>query len=92
MPVLSQLRKSIIHNDANDYNVLVGENDPFQRKAIGVIDFGDTLFAPTVCELAVGIAYAMMDKVDPLTAATQVITGYHEAFPLTEQEVEVLTR
>jgi 4-aminobutyrate aminotransferase-like enzyme/Ser/Thr protein kinase RdoA (MazF antagonist) len=89
LPVFSKLRKSIIYNDANDYNILVG-GDPRRPEVIGVIDFGDLLFTQTLSELAVGAAYAMLGKVDPLSAASHIVAGYHETFPLSEAEMEAL--
>ena len=35
-------------------------------------------------------AYAMLGKDDPLAAAAAVVAGYHEAFPLEEEEVALL--
>jgi 4-aminobutyrate aminotransferase-like enzyme/Ser/Thr protein kinase RdoA (MazF antagonist) len=93
LPVLPGLRTSVIYNDANDYNVLVGHDDASEggeRRAVGVIDFGDTTRTATVCELAIGAAYAMLGKADPLAAAAHVTSGYHEVFPLTEEELAVL--
>jgi len=89
-PRLPQLRTSVIYNDANDYNVLVNDNASPDKQVIGVIDFGDMVQTNTVCELAIAAAYAMMDKADPLTAAAQIAAGYHEAFALTEPELEAL--
>lgn len=90
LPKLLTLRQSIIHNDANDYNVLVSNPLPVPRTAVSLIDFGDTLRSQTVNNLAIAIAYAILDKADPLTAAAQTVAGYHAAHPLTEQEVELL--
>jgi 4-aminobutyrate aminotransferase-like enzyme/Ser/Thr protein kinase RdoA (MazF antagonist) len=91
LPVLPTLRRSIIHNDANDYNILVGETDGIRpAQAMCVIDFGDMVQTCTVCELAIAVAYAMLNKPDPLAAATSVVAGYHETFPLTEAELAVL--
>jgi 4-aminobutyrate aminotransferase-like enzyme/Ser/Thr protein kinase RdoA (MazF antagonist)/murein DD-endopeptidase MepM/ murein hydrolase activator NlpD len=93
LPVLPGLRTSVVYNDANDYNVLVGCNDRSEwdeRRAVGVIDFGDMTRTSTVCELAIGAAYAMLGKADPLAAAAHVTAGYHEVFPLTEEELTVL--
>ena len=50
-PVLQSLRTSIIHNDGNDYNILVEEIADEVREAglvTGVIDFGDMLRTYTV--------------------------------------------
>ncbi|MFN8458045.1 MAG: phosphotransferase [Anaerolineae bacterium] len=90
LPVLPNLRSSIIYNDANDYNILVSQDDPRQRRVVGVIDFGDMTRTQTICDLAIAAAYALMDKPDPLTAAAHMVTGYHAAFTLTEAELAVL--
>jgi 4-aminobutyrate aminotransferase-like enzyme/Ser/Thr protein kinase RdoA (MazF antagonist) len=93
-PAAPQLRTSVIHNDANDYNVLVGHisTDPYGRfsQVVGLIDFGDMLHSYAICELAVGAAYAMMGKNQPLAAAAPIVAGYHEVYPLSELELEVL--
>ncbi len=93
-PFLAELRQSVIHNDANDYNVLVGHASPVVEgrftKVIGIIDFGDMLYGYTVGELAVGAAYAMMGKKDPLAAAAAIVSAYHQALPLLDREIQVL--
>lgn len=85
LPILPTLRQSVIQNDGNDYNVLVEG-----QRIAGLIDFGDMVHSYTVAELAIAAAYAIMDKADPLAAASHMVRGYHEAFPLTEVELEVL--
>ena len=89
-PRLPQLRRSIIHSDANTYNVMVNEADGGMRKVTGIFDFGDLVKTCTIFELAIAIAYAVHDQDDPLSAAAEVIGGYHEVYPLTELELEVL--
>ncbi len=89
LPKLPNLRKSVCHNDANDYNVLVSSELENQQVA-GVIDFGDLIYTNTINELAISIAYAVMQKPDPLSAAAFVVMGFHEKFPLKEEELEVL--
>jgi 4-aminobutyrate aminotransferase-like enzyme/Ser/Thr protein kinase RdoA (MazF antagonist) len=94
-PRLSELRTGIIHNDGNDYNVLVdspltaGRVDS-PREVSGIVDFGDMVHSWIVAEPAVACAYAMLGKVDPVGAATHVLRGYHEANPLNEPEIDVL--
>jgi len=90
LPVLSTLRTGIIHGDANDYNVLIGDFNTGTREVASVIDYGDMVHTQTVCEPAIAAAYAMMNKADPLAAAASVIKGYHEMFPLTGAELKVL--
>lgn len=84
-PALPTVRSSVIHNDANDYNVLVHEG-----RVSSLIDFGDMLYAPTICELAIAAAYAMMGHDDPLAAVTNMVKGYHAELPLTQKELELL--
>ena len=91
LPSLRTTRTSIIHGDANDWNVLTrcvaGEPD---ARVVGLIDFGDLVESHTVCELAVALAYAMMDKPDPLSAAADVVSGFHAEYPLTDGELALL--
>ena len=89
-PQTDDLRSSVIHNDGNDYNVLVTPEGDWRNKVSGIIDFGDMVYTQTVNDLAIACAYAMLDKFDPLTAAAHVVTGYHQIHPLTEQELDVL--
>ena len=44
----------------------------------------------TVCDLAIAIAYAMLDKHDPIAAAAEVVAGYHQVRPLSEAETDAL--
>ncbi len=94
-PRLPRLRKSVNYNDANDYNVLVSEKREghpasWGYEVSGFIDFGDTLYTQTVNELAIALAYALLDKPGPLAAALPVIRGFHSVFPLQEEEVAAL--
>jgi len=88
LPLLATLRRSIIHNDANDYNVIV--SDSTNEQVTGLIDFGDMVYSYTVGEVAVAIAYVILDKPDPLEAATHVVAGYDSKYKLKPEEIEVL--
>ncbi len=91
-PMLPKLRRSVIHNDANDYNVLVNnaDADPQNQAVVGLIDFGDMVHSYTVADLAVAIAYVVLDKPNPIRATLQVVAGYHEEYPLNEDEIQAL--
>lgn len=84
-PGLSSLPRGVIHNDANDYNLLVSEGE-----ISGILDFGDMIESVLVCELANACAYVMFGKTDPLRAARAVTSGYHRARPLREDELRLL--
>mgnify|MGYP000017608983 CR=1 FL=1 len=83
------LPKSIVHNDLNDYNILVSE-DLRNPKVSGLIDFGDSVFTQIINDLAIVLAYAIMDLPDPLSAALEVIYGYNKHYKLSEKELECL--
>lgn len=92
-PLLPVLRKSIVHNDANNFNLLVGGGaDLYSRNqcVFGLIDFGDMVYSYAIGDLAVAIAYAILDKPDPLSVAAQIVKGYSAAYPLTADELAVL--
>jgi len=85
----NQLRKSVVHNDANDNNVIVSE-DMIHPQVVSIIDYGDAIFTQSINDLAIALAYAMMDLPDPLQAALPLIKGYNSSFPLQEEELQVL--
>ncbi len=90
VPLLSDVPRSVIHNDANDYNVLVSPPAPEGRTVVGLLDFGDALESATVCDLAIGAAYALLGTADPMAAMVSVVRGYHRARPLADVELEIL--
>jgi len=84
-PIAHELRKGIIHNDGNDWNVLTKNGS-----VSGIIDFGDMCHSWLINEVAIAITYAMMNKDNPLGVASEILKGYHSIFPLKEQEVDIL--
>ena len=92
-PVLHGLRKSVIHNDANDYNLLVGGGGGLgsrEKSVVGILDFGDMVYSYTVAEIAVTIAYIILGKPDPLAAAVEILSGYQQVYALNDEEISVL--
>ena len=83
----ARLRRSVIHSDANDYNLLV---DPQSMTVTGLIDFGDMVYSYTVGDLAIAIAYVILDKSDPHAAGAETVRGYQSEFLLLEQELDAL--
>jgi 4-aminobutyrate aminotransferase-like enzyme/Ser/Thr protein kinase RdoA (MazF antagonist) len=92
-PMLARLPKSVIHNDANDHNVIVRDDgDVYERhqRVAGIIDFGDMVHSYTVGDLAIAATYAALDARDPLAAIADVVRGYHRERPLAELELATL--
>jgi len=84
-PYFPELRKQLIHNDANEWNILV------QDEAIsGLIDFGDIAYSFLVNEVAIAITYGCYDKENPLEWACIILESYHTVLPLEEKEIDVL--
>ncbi len=78
---LESLRWQFIHGDMNPENILV-EGD----RVTGLVDFGDSGMNPTVCDLAICLAYLMMNKQNPLETAALVTDAYHVVRPLDRAE------
>jgi 4-aminobutyrate aminotransferase-like enzyme len=89
-PVLAGLSMSVIHNDANDENLLLEPHPQGGWQVAGLVDYGDMLYSHTVNDLAITCAYAIFGLDDPLSAIEHLCTGYHQARPLSEGEIQVL--
>lgn len=85
VPVLPGLRKQIVHNDANEWNVLVKNGE-----VSGIIDFGDLTYAPLINELAVAITYVCYNKEDPLKWIPVILKSYNDILALEENELSIL--
>ena len=86
---VESLPQSVIHNDANDYNILV-QTDSSGMALLGLIDFGDIVYSTTINDLAICGAYLMLDKQNPIEAVVALVAGYHETHRLSESELSVL--
>lgn len=88
---LDELPRAFVHNDANDYNVLLGEaDDTGHRRVNGVIDFGDAFKTLRAAELAIAAAYTLQREHDPLPRLFELVRGYVDEHPLTAIELEAL--
>jgi 4-aminobutyrate aminotransferase-like enzyme/Ser/Thr protein kinase RdoA (MazF antagonist)/murein DD-endopeptidase MepM/ murein hydrolase activator NlpD len=87
-PILPELRGSVLHQDGNDNNIIVDPEAP--ERICGLIDFGDMCFGRTINELAITLAYALLDAPDLYTTARSVTAGYVSEFPIEEREADVL--
>jgi 4-aminobutyrate aminotransferase-like enzyme/Ser/Thr protein kinase RdoA (MazF antagonist) len=77
-----RLRRAVVHNDPNDYNVLVSGG-----AVSGILDFGDIVHSYAVADLAIAIAYAVLDATDPLEVATAVFRGYAHTRVVDDDEI-----
>ena len=82
---LPGLPHQVIHGDANRANFLVKDG-----LIVGLVDYGDSCYNPRICDLAICLAYFMMDLDDPFEAASMITSGYTDVVELSEAELEVL--
>ncbi len=85
MPRVESLPRQLIHGDVNHENLLVSGGH-----LVGLLDFGDCLVNPRVCELAIALAYVLMDGDSPLADGAEVVSAYHSVAPLFPEELAVL--
>lgn len=84
-PRLAALPRQLIHGDANHENILIEG-----QRLVGLLDFGDCLVNPRICELAIALAYVMLGEETPLACAAEVVAGFHAELPLEHAEFDVL--
>lgn len=87
----NEFAKGFIHGDCNEHNIVVAkvspESDEFRVN--GIIDFGDTCYTLYVYELAITIAYMILQSCE-LETAGYVIAGYQQLRIIPDNEKEVL--
>jgi Ser/Thr protein kinase RdoA (MazF antagonist) len=85
--VIPTLRRGVIHNDANDNNVLVSDDG---QSISGLLDLGDSVHSIVVNELAIAAAYAALDAPDAIAVVQTVRRGFERELPLTPEEASVV--
>ncbi len=84
---LDELPAGLVHGDVNDENVLVDD-----ERVVGLLDFGDALENPFVCDLAIALSYVVQHAPagERLAAAATVVASYHGERELSAAELDVL--
>ena len=84
-PQLASLPWQVIHGDMNPQNLVTGCGPDIK---IGVLDFGDMVRSPRICELAIAAGY-QLDFADIHQSLGDFLATWHRISPLTQQEVEL---
>lgn len=82
---LSAGRWQVCHNDLNPHNVLTNE---IGTEVTGVLDFGDMVETPLICDLGVTASY-QVDAARPLESLLEFLRAYHAILPLTAPEARL---
>jgi hydroxylysine kinase len=85
-PHLPDLRWQVVHNDLNPHNVLTAPGNP--DAIAGVLDFGDMVRTPLICDAAIAASY-QIDPTAPLESLLNFARAYHAILPLTELEAQL---
>ncbi len=86
----AMLPTAILHNDANDLNVIVADDGKGGKHVGAVIDFGDMCTSFRLADLAIACTYAMQHERDPVACAQRIVGGYLAEYPLHRRELEHL--
>ncbi len=86
-PALAALPRQVIHGDFNPHNLLADPADP--THLTGILDFGDMTLSHRICDLAVASSY-LIDPADLPSLLIPLTKAYHQANPLTSQELRLL--
>ncbi|MCO6510026.1 MAG: aminotransferase class III-fold pyridoxal phosphate-dependent enzyme [Aridibacter famidurans] len=84
-PSVPQLRRQLIHGDANEWNVLVAPDG-----RVSLIDFGDMCHSPLANEVAIAACYVLLMADDVVNGAVPLISSYCAVNPLNDLEISLL--
>jgi Ser/Thr protein kinase RdoA (MazF antagonist) len=86
---LARLPRQVVHNDLNPDNLRFDRQQPSALP--GIIDFGDMVVAPVICDLAIACAYVVGREADRcLERVIPVLRGFNRERPLDAVEWRLL--
>lgn len=88
LPALNGLPSQVIHNDGHTGNLL--RADAQSQEVVGLIDFGDMVYAPVINELAIPATTFLRLRPGSLSIVEQLLAGFHGVHPLSDAEVSLL--
>uniref|UniRef100_A0AAV2KQX8 Hydroxylysine kinase n=1 Tax=Knipowitschia caucasica TaxID=637954 RepID=A0AAV2KQX8_KNICA len=90
LPKLGSFPTGITHGDFSDQNILVSPVGNGHHKVSGIIDFTFLCRKCFVNEVAVSIAYLMVENPSPLNVGGAVLAGWESLIPLSDDERDCL--
>ena len=89
LSIYNDLKKSVIHNDINDNNIIVS-NEIINPNIESIIDFGDSVYSQRINDLAIACSYGIMNLNDPLEGCCEIISGYNKLVTINDNELSLL--
>ena len=90
-PVVSALRRQVIHGDANDLNLIARRGVDGRAVPVGLLDFGDCCRSWLAAECAVlAVSLCGRRPARVIQDVTELVRGFHAVLPLTEDELAAL--
>ena len=86
LPAYEALPSQVVHGDLHPGNLVISDGG----ELIGILDFGDSLHAPRVLDLAIALAYLAPREGDAAAAVAPYIEGWERVVPLTDEERTLL--
>lgn len=86
LPEYEALPSQVVHGDLHPGNLVVSK----RGELTGILDFGDTMHAPRVLDLAIALAYLAPREGDAASAVAPYIAGWERVIPLTDEERALL--
>ena len=89
VPTMPLMKKGFIHNDVSGMNIVlqpVGDG----YEIAGLLDFGECAYTCYLFEVAAMVAYAQLEKENPVEFVAPMIQGYLKVFPLSREELGCL--
>jgi hydroxylysine kinase len=90
-PRMAALPRQVIHQDGHCANLLRAADG--SEQVAGMIDFGDMILGPVICDLAVSLADFIAEPVEPVDAAVvaaAMCRGFHAVIPLQPEQTDLL--
>ena len=85
-PALAGLPWQVVHADFNPHNLLTDDSG---TQVTGILDFGDMVRTPRLCDLAVAASY-QIEPADPLSSLFDVVAGWEAVLPLLPGEKDLI--
>ena len=89
LPAIPSWKKGVIHNDVSGQNIVLKEAGG-EYEIVGLLDFGECAHTCYLFELAAMLAYAKLERENPVEFVVPMLRGYLDAFPLSKDELGCL--